>query len=143
MAHDTLSTLLRLRRLAVDEAARVLGESLREEDQARDALARLADALAHECRVTRALASEDPVSTSFAAWRARTRQEMAEAAARLATASGMVTAAQDALGQARGGVRALETALARREAEDAMTTARAAQHTLDDMARRPTQRAEG
>jgi flagellar export protein FliJ len=143
MARTTLDALLRLRRLAVDEAARALGAALRQEEQVRQVLARLDNALAHECKVTRAQATEDPVTSPFAAWGARTRQEMARVRTQLVATSQAVVAAQDALGEARGGLRALETAIARDQAEDAMTAARSAQHTLDDVARRPTQGADG
>lgn len=143
MARDTLDTLLRLRRLAVDEAARALGAALRQEAQATQVVARLEAMLAHESTVTRGLATEDRVATPFAAWRARARQEMIRARTDVAAAGAGVVAAQDALGEARGGLRALETAIARAQAEDATAAARSAQHTLDDMARRSTQPADG
>ena len=143
MARDTLDVLLRLRRLAADEAARALGVALREQEQARQVLTRLEDALAHEWTVTRMLATGDPVANPFAAWRPRAQQEMTRAVAQLAVTSEAVAVAQGALGDARGGLRALEAAIAREQAEEVTAAARSVQHTLDDIARRPTQQGDG
>jgi hypothetical protein len=51
MARGTLDALLRLRRRAVDEVARALGTARREEAHARQAKARLGDAVAPACTV--------------------------------------------------------------------------------------------
>jgi flagellar FliJ protein len=143
MARATLDALLRMRRLAVDEAARALGAAIQEAERARQLMARLTDALTHECAVTRALAAEDPAFIPFAAWRARAQQEITQAAARLATTDEAVVAAQDALGAARGAARALETAIERRQAEEEAAALRAAQHTLDEVAQRRTHLTQG
>lgn len=136
MAHDTLEALLRIRRLAVEEAMRNVAASLQEASQARRALAALTEAIARERAIARDLMPADPRLAAFGPWQARTRQDIAHAAARLDHADRAIAAAQAALGEARGAARAMEAALERRRAEENAAAWRRAQHELEDVARR-------
>lgn len=134
MAGGTFDALLRIRRLAVDAAARELGAAIRAGDQARQARAALTEAMAREQAVGRAMAASDPALVPFAAWQARARRGLEEAAARERQAEDAITAAREALGAARGAARAIELAIARRTAAAAQAAAHAAQLELEDVA---------
>ena len=73
MTHDPLESLLRLRRLAVDEARRGLADCLRVESLAAHAVAAIESAIDHETDVATDLASGDAVVEAFAAWLRRIR----------------------------------------------------------------------
>ena len=137
MARDTLATLLRLRRLEVRQRTSALAAAMRVEEEAcrvRDACAAAIVQEAHEVRV---IAERDAALAGFLPWRERARQVLRDAEAQAVQAGAATRAAQAALGEARGVARAVELAVERRRAAAELATQRAAQHALDDAARRP------
>ena len=68
MTRDPLEALLRLRRVAADEARRGLAESLRVEGEAAAAVAAIAAAIERETEVATSLAVGDAEVEAFAAW---------------------------------------------------------------------------
>lgn len=138
MARDPLPALLRVRRMALDEARRLLAARLQEEaDAEADALG-AERAILTEADAARALTADDGVVETFAAWLpgARRRAEAARAAQEAAQAE--TSLARAGLQLARAAVEAAE-ALQTRQAEGrAAEAARKEQIALDDMApRRP------
>ncbi len=138
MSRDPLPALLRVRRMALDEARHRLAATLQAEaDAEADALA-AERAILTEADAARALTADDGVVETFAAWLpgARRRAEAARAAQEAAQAE--TSLARAGLQLARAAVEAAE-ALQSRQAEDrAAKAARKEQITLDDIAmRRP------
>lgn len=137
MARDTLHTLLRVRRLAVDEARRALAESIRQEQAAERALADATAAIAKETAAATALSAGDAEVEAFAAWLPQGRAAERRAEERVATAGLASAEARTAVALARAAVRATEALIAQRE--EALLSARqhAEQHALDEVALRP------
>ena len=133
MTQDPLESLLRLRRLAVDEARRGLADCLRAESQAAEALAALEAAIERETDVAADLSAGDAEVEAFAAWlrRMRPKQQAAEAQAEAATAQGRAI-----LAAARAAVSAVEDMLAEHTAERKAEAQRQAQHEIDEAAQR-------
>jgi flagellar biosynthesis chaperone FliJ len=126
MARDPLSTLARLRRLAVSEAKRDLAQALAAEEAA------LARAAAAEAALTGEAKTENPAA--YAAWLPR---GIAEARAEAAKAEAALRATERQrllLAEARAAERAVELLLAKREAEAARMADRRAQALLDEAA---------
>ena len=82
MTRDPLEALLRLRRMAADEARRGLAECLRIESEAAAAVAAIEAAIARETAAATSLAAGDAEVEAFAAWlrRIRPKQHAALAA---------------------------------------------------------------
>ena len=82
MTHDPLEALLRLRRMAADEARRGLAECLRVESEAAAAVAAIEASIERETEVATSLAAGDAEVEAFAAWlrRIRPKQHAALAA---------------------------------------------------------------
>jgi hypothetical protein len=130
MARDKLDTLLRLRRLAVQDRIRALAAAMRTEDQACRAQAACAQALVRETAEARTMAQRDAALAGFVPWRARATQALRDAEAQVThageatrTAQAMLGAWRDAghgagVGTAQGGRRtgdaAVDAACARR-----------------------------
>jgi len=136
MVRDKLDTLLRLRRLAVQDGMRALAEAIRIEEQACQAQAACAQAIVQETAEARHLADRDATLAGFAPWRARAAQALRDAEAHVAEAGEATQTARAMLGDARGAMRAMELALERRQAATELAVQRSAQHALDDAARR-------
>lgn len=139
MSRDPLPALLRVRRMALDEARRLLATRLQAEAEAEaDALAAERTILA-EADAARALTADDGVVETFAAWLpgARRRAEAARAAQEAAQAE--TSLARAGLQLARAAVEAAEALQSRQAEGRAAEAARKEQIALDDMApRRPT-----
>ena len=136
MTQDPLESLLRLRRLAVDEARRGLADCLRAESQAAEALAALEAAIERETDVAADLNAGDAEVEAFAAWLRRMRPKQqaahaAEAEAEAATAQGRAI-----LAAARAAVSAVEDMLAEHTAERKAEAQRQAQREIDEAAQR-------
>jgi len=136
MTQDPLESLLRLRRLAVDEARRGLADCLRAESQAAEALAALEAAIERETDVAADLSAGDAEVEAFAAWLRRMRPKQqaahaAEAEAEAATAQGRAI-----LAAARAAVSAVEDMLAEHTAERKAEAQRQAQREIDEAAQR-------
>ncbi len=136
MAHDTLDTLLRLRRLEVRQQMHALATAMRAEEQAcriRDACAAT---IVQETAEVRVIAERDAALAGFMPWRERATQALRDAEVQAAEAGAATRAARAALGAARGAMRAVELALERRQAETDLASQRSEQHALEDATRR-------
>ena len=136
MTRDPLESLLRLRRLAVDEARRGLADCLRVESLADHAVAAIESAIDHETDVATDLASGDAVVEAFAAWLRRIRPKQhavhaAEAQAEASTAQGRAL-----LAAARAAVRAAEEMLEKHAAAKLAEEEHQAQREIDEAAQR-------
>ena len=111
MTHDPLEALLRLRRVAVDEARRGLAECLRIESEAAAAVAAIEAAIERETEVATSLAAGDAEVEAFAAWLRRIRPKQRAAHAAEDEAEAATVRARALLGAARAAVRAVEEML--------------------------------
>ena len=140
MTHDPLESLLRLRRLAADEARRGLADCLRLESQTAQSVAAIETAIEHETDVATDLASGDAEVEAFAAWLRRIRPKQhaahaAEAQAEAATAQGRAV-----LAAARAAVRAVEEMLEKHVAARMEEAEHQAQREIDEAAQRRGER---
>jgi flagellar export protein FliJ len=136
MTHDPLEALLRLRRMAADEARRGLGECLRIESEAAAAVAAIEAAIERETEAATCLAAGDAEVESFAAWLRRIRPKQQAAQAAEAEAEAATTGARAVLGAARASVRAVEEMLEKRDAAAQADAQRRAQGEIDEAAQR-------
>jgi flagellar export protein FliJ len=136
MTHDPLETLLRLRRMAVDEARRGLAECLRVESEAAAAIAAIETAIERETEAATSLAAGDGEVEAFAAWlrRIRPKQRAAEAAGPEAEAA--TARARALLAAARIAVRAAEEMLERQAVAARAEAEHKAQGEIDEVAQR-------
>jgi flagellar protein FliJ len=140
VTRDPLESLLRLRRLAVDQGRRALADCLRLESQAAEAVATIEAAIEHEFEVATRLTSGDAEVEAFAAWlrRIRPKQHAARAAGEQAEAG--TTQARAVLAAARAAVRAAEEMLEKHVASRLAEGERQAQRDIDEAAQRSGQR---
>jgi len=136
MTIDPLEALLRLRRLAADEARRGLADCLRNEDYAMHAVALIEVAIEREMAAATSLAGGDAEVEAFAAWLHRIRPKqhaahMAEDQAEAETAN-----ARAVLAAARAAVQATEEMLAKHEAARLADAERHDQQEIDEAAQR-------
>src|SRR4029077_3754057 len=131
MTHDPLEALLRLRRLAVDEARRGLGDCLRAESEASAAVSSIEDAIARETEAATDLAKGDAEVEAFAAWLRRIRPKQPAAHEALDAAEREATEARVVLGAAQAAVRAVEEVLEEHAAAAVAADERRAQAAID------------
>jgi flagellar export protein FliJ len=131
---DPLGTLLRLRRLGVDQARRGLADCLGAEDAAAAAVRQMEADVARETEHATTLSGGDAVVEDFALWLRRIRIQQAAALTALATAEAHTNEARAVLAAGRAAVRAVELLLERRATERAASEARTIQLTLDEIA---------
>jgi hypothetical protein len=136
MARDKLDTLLRLRRLAVQDRMRALAAAIQAEDRACRAQTACAETIVQETATARSMAERDAALAGFVPWRARATQALRDAEAQVTHAGEATRTAQATLGEARGAMRAMELVLDRRKAAADLATQRLTQHALDDATRR-------
>lgn len=136
MSHDPLEALLRLRRLAADEARRGLAECLRVESEAAAAVAAIEVKIEQETEVASSLAAGDAEVEAYAAWLHRIRPKQAAAHAAEAEAETATVRARGVLGAARAAVRAAEEMLERHAAALHAEDQRRAQAEIDEIASR-------
>jgi flagellar export protein FliJ len=136
MSHDPLEALLRLRRMATDEARRGLAECLRAEGEAAAAVATIEAAIDRETEAATSLAAGDAEVEAFAGWLRRIRPKQRAALAAAEVAETATTQARGVLGAARAGVEAVEKALEKRAAVERAETERRAQSEIDEAAQR-------
>ncbi len=136
MARDPLPVLLRLRRLAVDEARRDVAACLNAEAAAARARSGAETAIAREIAAAALPAGNDPARRAFAAWlpaallrRDGARAESGQAEARTRQAQAVLASAETAL-------RAVEDRLALHDVERRAGEARTEQQHLDEVAGR-------
>lgn len=133
---DPLKTVLRLRRVTVDDAKRALGAVLRAEDAA---LARAAAAEAlinEEAEAAADLAAGDDAVEAFATWLPVGRARAAAARAEHEQYRSEVAMARAGLTTAMAAAEAAENLVKRRDAEHAAVTMRREQAAMDEVAAR-------
>jgi flagellum-specific ATP synthase len=136
MSRDPLEALLRLRRMAADEARRGLAECLRAEGEAAAAVATIEAAIDRETEAATSLAAGDAEVEAFAAWLRRIRPKQQAALAATESAEAATTQARGVLGAARAGVQAAEETLEKRGAVERAEAERKAQNEIDEAAQR-------
>jgi hypothetical protein len=136
MARDRLDTLLRLRRMAVQDRIRDLAAAIRAEEQACRTQAACTEAMARETAEARRLADHDAALAGFMPWRARATRALLDAETQVTNAGAATHTARAQLGEARGAMRAVELAVDRRKADADLAEQRSAQHAFDDATRR-------
>ena len=131
---DALQTVMRIRKLAVDEAKRALAESLNVEDQAR----RVADAaeaqIGIEGQIAADLETGDGAVEAFAAWLPTGRAIATRTRAAHESTLLEVARARAGLTATRAAAEAAESLQERREAERALEAARRNQAVMDEIA---------
>ncbi|MGC1413201.1 MAG: hypothetical protein WA864_30155 [Acetobacteraceae bacterium] len=136
MSHDPLEALLRLRRLAADEARRGLAECLRAEGEAAVAVATIEAAIDCETEAATSLAAGDAEVEAFAAWLRRIRPKQRAALAAAEAAEAATTQARGVLGATRAAVQAVEETLEKQAAVVRAEAERRAQAEIDEAAQR-------
>jgi flagellar export protein FliJ len=136
MTRDPLEALLRLRRLAADEARRSLADSLRAEDQAVQAIAVIEAAIERETEAATNLAAGDAEVEAFSAWLRRIRPKQHAAYAAGDHAEAETARARIVLAAARAAVQAAEEMLEKQAAARQAEAERKEQHALDEVAQR-------
>jgi flagellar export protein FliJ len=136
MKHDPVESLLRLRKMAADQARRELAECLRAESEAAAATAAIKAAIARETEAASSLAVGDTEVEAFAAWLRTMRPQQQAAHAAQAAAEAATSEARAVLGAARAAVRAAEAVLEKNSAVAQAEAARKAQNQIDEVASR-------
>jgi flagellar export protein FliJ len=133
---DPLEALLRLRRIAADEARRGLAECLRTEGEAAAAVATIEAAIDRETEAATSLAAGDAEVEAFAAWLRRILPKQRAALAAAEAAEAATTQARGVLGAARAGVQATEETLEKRAVVLRAEAEHKAQNEIDEAAQR-------
>ena len=136
MTRDPVESLLRLRRMAADEARHGLAECLRVESETAAAVAAIQAAIEREAEVATNLATGDAEVEAFAAWLRRIRPKQQSARAAEAEAATATTHARAILGAARAAVRATEKMLEQHAATAQAELERREQREIDEAAGR-------
>jgi len=139
MKRDPLAAVLRLRRLAMEEASRDFAECLRSEAQAGQAVAAVEAAIERETEIASSLEVGDAVVEAFGAWLKRARKDLRGAQALREQSESETARARAALAVARAALKATEHLIAEQVAAAAAEAARKEQHNLDDIGRKPRQ----
>jgi flagellar export protein FliJ len=136
MTHDPLDALLKVRRMAADEARRGLAECLRAESEAIAAIVEIEASIGRETEAATSLAADDAEVEAFAAWLRRIRPQQRAAHAAAEEAEAAATQARMLLGAACAAIRAAEEMLAKHAAEARAAAQRKGQAEIDEMAQR-------
>jgi flagellar export protein FliJ len=136
VSRDPLEALLRLRRIAADEARRGLAECLRTEGEAAAAVATIEAAIDRETEAATSLAAGDAEVEAFAAWLRRILPKQRAALAAAEAAEAATTQARGVLGAARAGVQATEETLEKRAVVLRAEAEQKAQNEIDEAAQR-------
>ncbi len=137
---DALQTVMRIRKLAVDEAKRALAEALTVEDAAR----READAADAQIGIEGEIAADldtgDGAVEAFAAWLPVGRAQAIRTRAAHEQTLLEVARARAGLGAARAAAEAADNLQQRKEAEAAVQANRRSQAVLDEIAAQQAER---
>jgi flagellar export protein FliJ len=134
---DPLATLLRLRRLALDQARRDLADCLLQEGAAMDRVHALAVEIARETATAGRMDGDDQTVEDFARWLRRIRVEQQTAADALLTAETRTREIRVMLTAGRSAVEMVEALIAQRDAAAAAAAQRREQAVLDEAGQRP------
>ena len=139
---DALATVMRIRKLAVDEAKRALAEALTLENTARQEAAAAEAQIGLEAEIAADLNTGDGAVEAFAAWLPVGRARAARARAAEEEAAVDVARARAGLSAARAAAEAADNLKERRDAEAAVEANRRSQATLDEIASQQHARAQ-
>ncbi|MEO9189826.1 MAG: hypothetical protein ABI224_07455 [Acetobacteraceae bacterium] len=138
MARDPLDALLRLRRLAQEDALRELAVCMAADAAANAAVACIDAAIVAEEEAASRLDAEDIAVEAFGRWLRRVREERDAASTARDRAEAGAIRARAVLGAARSALAAVEAELARRAEETRLVVLRREQAAIDEHAgRRP------
>ncbi len=140
MTRDPLEALLRLRRLAADEARSALADCLHNEDVAVQAIAAIEAAIERETTAATSLAAGDADVEAFAAWLRRMRPKQHAAHLAEDQAEAETARARIMLATARTAVQAAEDMLEEHAAARRAVAERRAQNELDEVAQHIVER---
>jgi len=133
---DPLDTVLRIRRLAMDDAARILATCLRVEEEARHAADAAEATIGAEGEIAADLSSGDGAVEAFARWLPLGRARAAAARVRHDTATAETARARAGVTIARAATEAALALAERRAAERNLLAERRAQAVLDEVGSR-------
>jgi len=136
MKRDPLAAVLRVRRLAMEDATRDFAECLRGEVETRQAVAAVEAAIERETDIASSLEAGDAVVEAFGAWLKRTRKDLRAAQSRHEQSESETARARAALAVARAAVKAAEHLMAEQEAAAALEASRREQRALDEIGRK-------
>jgi flagellar export protein FliJ len=136
MKRDPLAAVLRLRRLAMEDATRDFAECLRSEAEAAQAVAAVEAAITSETEVASSLEAGDAVVEAFGAWLKRARKDLRAAQAVYEQSENETARARAAVAVARASLKATENLIAEREAAADLEEARQEQRELDEIGRK-------
>ncbi len=136
MRHEPLRTLLRLRRLTLDEAKLSLAACLERESVASDRVRAIETSIRHETDRASEPDGSDAAVETFATWLRHARDQLRAAEAELDAAETQSHEARVVLGASRQAVEVLETTIDRHDAEVAAKALRREQHVLDEVGAR-------
>ena len=133
---DPLDTVLRMRRVTVDDAKRELASLLRAEEVAHSKANALEALIGREGEVAADLAAGDDVVEAYAAWLPVGRANAAAARAASEQVRCEIAKARAALSAARAAAESAQKLLAKREAERSLEANRRSQAVIDEVALR-------
>lgn len=136
MPREALDVLLRLRRLAREDAIRGLGVCMKADAAAGAAVARIDASIAAENEAATRLDGDDIAVEAFGRWLRRVRQERDAAAAARERAEAETVRARAVLGAARAALAGVESELSRRAEEARLAALRREQAAIDEHAGR-------
>ena len=139
MSRDPLDALVRLRRLAVDQARKALADCLRTEEAAEASVARIAAAIDRETDAAASLSTTDAEVEAYAAWLRRIRPEQHAAHEAQDQAEAETLRMRAVVASARAAVQAAEDMVERHEAARRAEELRLAQRDIDEVAARVLQ----
>ena len=134
MPRDPLDILVRLRRLAVDQARKALADCLRTEAAAEASVARIAAAIERETDAAESLSATDADVEAFAAWLRRIRPEQHAAQEAQEQAETETLRMRAVVASARAAVQAAEDLVERHQAARRADELRSVQHEIDEVA---------
>jgi flagellar protein FliJ len=131
---DPLETALRVRRLSIEEAKRVLSDAIANSDRLHLAIVAATDVIRRETDAASVATAEDSLVEAFAAWLPRGLAEQARLRDALTEAQHATSRARAALTVARTAEAAVKAILENRSAEAAAAGERRSQAALDEVA---------
>lgn len=132
MVRDPLQVLLRLRRLAVDDARRTLADRLRSEGAAAAALAEIRDQIKQQTTFIQGADTDIQLGQAFGTWLEWAELRRRGALAALQASEGETASARGVLADERAAMRAVETLIDKQDADRQAAAQRNEQRDLDE-----------
>jgi putative NADH-flavin reductase len=136
MSRTSLETLVRIRKLAIEDARRGLATCLQAEDAAASSLRLAEAAIVHEQATAMDLNADDAVVEAFAAWLPKGRQAVAEASRAHVDAGAATVQSRAVVAAARASAEAVERVVQAQAMARAEDAARRSQAAIDETAAR-------